>query len=164
MTVEDMLSGLQALPIALAIGESDWLFPAFESAHVVAIALVVGSIMIVDLRLLGIASNRAPVSALVAEILPWTWGLFAIAVLSGLGLFISDATGYFANPAFRWKMVLLTLAGLNMVVFHLTAYRSVRQWDQGTPTRWSARVAGALSLILWVGVVAFGRWVGFVGG
>ncbi len=162
MTIQDTLTWLQALPIALAIGESDWLFPAVESAHVVAIALVVGSIMIVDLRLLGITSNRTPVSELAIEILPWTWGMFVIAVLSGVGMFISNATGYFDNSAFRWKMVFLALAGLNMVVFHLSAYRSVHHWDQDKPTQLSAKIAGALSLTFWIGVVAFGRWIGFV--
>jgi hypothetical protein len=157
-----MLAWLQELPIALTIGESDWLFPAIESTHVVAIALVVGSIMIVDLRLLGIASNRSPVSELVGEVLPWTWGLFVVAVLSGTGLFISDAAGYFYNPAFRWKMAFLALAGLNMLVFHLTAYRGVRHWNREKPTPLPVRVAGALSLACWIGVVAFGRWVGFI--
>lgn len=162
MNIQETLEWLQRLPLALSISESDWLFPSIESVHVVAIALVVGSISIVDLRLLGIPSDREPVAELSREILPWTWGLFVIAVLSGFGLFISNATGYFANPAFRWKIVLLALAGLNMGWFHLTAYRSVHHWNAGRPTPSSARLAGALSLSFWIGVVAFGRWIGFV--
>jgi hypothetical protein len=162
MTVQDMLIGLQTSPIAHAIGESDWLFPAIESTHVVAIALVVGSIMIVDLRLLGLASTREPVHELLTDILPWTWGLFVIAVLSGAAMFISNASDYFINPAFRWKMAFLALAGVNMIVFHLTAYRGIQQWNLARPTPLQARFAGALSLTLWIGVVAFGRWIGFV--
>ena len=162
MSIEDTLTWLQDLPLALAIAESDWMFPAIEAAHVIAICLVVGSIMIVDLRLLGLTSNRKPVTELATEILPWTWGLFVVAVISGLGMFITNATGYFENPAFRWKVVFLVLAGLNMVVFHLTAYRSVHHWDQEKPTLLSAKIAGALSLTLWIAVVAFGRWIGFI--
>lgn len=162
MNIQDALTWLELLPASMAIAESDWMFPAIECVHVIAITLVFGSIMIVDLRLLGLTSNRKPVTELTTEILPWTWGLFVLAVLSGLGMFISKASDYYGNPAFRWKMLFIALAGLNMMVFHLTAERSVAHWDQEKPTLRAAKIAGALSLILWIGVIAFGRWIGFV--
>jgi len=156
-----LLAWIEALPISLAMKESAWLFPAFESVHVIAISLVVGSIAIVDLRLLGLTSNKKPVSELAGEILPWTWGLFCIALLSGAMMFCANAAGYFDNTPFRLKMLFLVLAGLNMAMFHLFAYRSVHLWDHGTPTAAGAKVAGGLSLLLWIGVVLFGRWIGF---
>ncbi len=162
MDVKPLLSQIQALPFSQAVAESPWLFPAIESAHVIAITLVVGSIMIVDLRLLGVTSNRKPVSELAAEILPWTWGLFGLAALTGLGMFVSKAVTYFDNTPFRIKMLLLALAGLNMLVFHFTTYRSVHLWDKEKPTLLAAKVSGALSLCFWIGVVAAGRWIAFV--
>ena len=162
MDIRSLLTQIEAWPAAQATRESAWLFPAIESVHVVAITLVVGSIMVVDLRLLGFTSNRKPVSELATEVLPWTWGLFAVAVASGLGMFISKATGYFDNVPFRIKMVLIALAGLNMIVFHLTAYRSVHHWDQEKPTLLAAKISSGLSLAFWIGVVAAGRWIAFV--
>lgn len=162
MDVRTLLNGLQALPFSQALRDSGWLFPAMESAHVVAVSLVVGSIMIVDLRLLGMTSRRRPVTQLTREVLPWTWGSFLIAVASGLAMFASKAVDYFDNPAFRLKMLFLLLAGANMAVFHLATHRSVQDWDHEKPTRLSAKIAGGLSLALWIAVVTCGRWIAFV--
>ena len=156
-----VLNWLYALPLADAIRTSAFLFPAIESLHVIAITLVVGSIAIVDLRLIGITSNRKPVSELSVEVLPWTWGCFVVAVIAGSLMFISNAPAYFANTPFRLKMVFIVLAGLNMLVFHFFTYRSVASWDRDVPALLSARVAGVLSLLLWAMVVGFGRWIGF---
>jgi hypothetical protein len=101
------------------------------------------------------------VTELTREVLPWTWGLFAIAVASGSLMFISKASAYFANWPFRLKMLCLLLAGLNMMFFHIFTYRSVQLWDQDRPTLMGAKVAGVLSLTFWVCVVTFGRWIGF---
>ncbi len=152
---------LQATPFGVAVSESGWMFPAIESAHVIFIALVVGSIAIVDLRLLGLASNNTSIVKLSDEVIRWTWIAFVLAVITGVLLFASNATGYYANVPFRWKMLLLVLAGVNMLVFQFLTYRSVKLWEMGkAPT--AARVGGALSLTFWIGVVAFGRWIGFV--
>lgn len=162
MQIQALLAWLQALPPSQAMRDSGWLFPAVESGHVVAISLVVGSIMIVDLRLLGITSRHKPVTQLAGEVLPWTWGFFVVAVATGLAMFASKAEDYFENPAFQLKMLFLLLAGLNMAVFHLTAYRSVQHWDHEKPTLFSAKVAGGLSLLFWIAVVTCGRWIAFV--
>ena len=97
-----------------------------------------------------------------AELLPWTWGAFALAAFSGIALFTSAATSYVANPAFLIKMGLLFAAALNMMIFHFITWRTVHHWDEDTTTPTGAKVAGGLSLLFWVGVVTFGRWVGFV--
>jgi hypothetical protein len=104
---------------ATAIRESGVLFPWIESVHVLAVTLVVGSISIVDLRLLGIASVNRSVASLSIEVVPFTWIAFAVAVLTGSALFAPHAVGYANNFQFRMKMLLLVLAGVNMLVFHL---------------------------------------------
>lgn len=162
MTLEDGLTWLEAQPFATAIAESTWLFPAIEVFHVMALTLVVGSIAMLDLRLLGVSRRNYGVLELAAESLPWTWGAFAGAVTSGLCMFSSAATFYAGNVAFQVKLILILLAGINMAVFHSTAYRSVHRWDHQLPTPVAARVAGTLSLAFWIGVVFFGRWIGFV--
>lgn len=151
---------LEGLGYSSAIRDGDWLFPGIETVHVLALTLVVGSIARVDLRLLGIASRERPVTHVMAEVLPLTWGAFAIAVTSGFLLFSSAAVKYAADGPFRFKLALLGLAGVNMLVFHSVTYRRVTEWDStATPT--GARLAGAISLLLWIGIVFCGRWVGF---
>jgi len=159
---EHFLQWLESTAPAVAISQSDWLFPGIESIHVMAITLVVGSISMVDLRLLGINLRHRPVGELMAEILPWTWLSFAVAVTTGALLFSSSATHYWGTVPFRAKMAVLALAGVNMAVFHATTYRSVERWGRAAHTPAAAKAAGGISLGLWIGVVTFGRWIGFV--
>ena len=161
IALDPILTWLENLPFSTVMRESDWAFPSVESAHVVAICLVVGSIGIVDLRLIGLASRRSRVTDLTREILPWTWGLFAVAVASGLTMFASKAHAYVADAPFRWKMLCLALAGLNMLAFHLTSFRRVRAWDGPGPTPLAAKAFGGVSLGLWITIVGLGRWIGF---
>lgn len=151
---------LQNLPFSVAIAESAWMFPTIESLHVLALAVVVGSIMIMDLRLLGIARRRLPVTQVAEEILPWTWMAFVSAAITGGLMFVSRAADYWENDFFRVKIVLLGLAGLNMGVFHLMTWRAVEAWREGA-TPMAARAAALTSLMLWIAIVICGRWIGF---
>jgi hypothetical protein len=159
--IADFLAWLEATPFSQFIHESAYGFPAVECVHVVAITLVFGTIMIVDLRLLGWASIGVRVTALTREILPLTWGAFALAVVTGSLLFVSQPVEYVANTAFRLKMLALVAAGLNMAAFHAVGYRSVASWDAQTPPPARARWAGALSLVCWTAVISCGRIIGF---
>ncbi|HEV7691719.1 MAG TPA: DUF6644 family protein [Hyphomonadaceae bacterium] len=160
MTLESAASWLENLPFPTAIRESAWLYPIFETIHVMALALVVGSIATVDLRLLGVARRNQPAWRIAQQALPWTWIAFAVAVVTGALLFSSQAVKYVDNVPFRIKLVLLALAGINMAAFQFGAGRTINTWGEGqAPT--GARIAGALSLVFWIGVVAAGRWIGF---
>jgi hypothetical protein len=160
MALEQVLTRLQDLSLPTQIRESDWLFPSIETVHVFALVLVVGTIMTVDLRLLGLANKERPFSQVAAEMLPWTWTAFAIAALAGMLMFSSKALTYYGNIPFRLKMICLLLAGINMAMFHWLGTRHLETWDHGRPPR-SAKLAGGASLLLWVTIVAAGRWVGF---
>jgi hypothetical protein len=160
MTLEQALTRLQDLSFPTQIRESDWLFPTIETVHVFALVLVVGTIMTVDLRLLGVANKERPFSQVAAEMLPWTWTAFAIAALAGMLMFSSKALTYYSNIPFRLKMVCLLLAGINMVMFHWLGTRHLEAWDRGRPPR-AAKLAGGVSLLLWTTIVAAGRWIGF---
>lgn len=157
----ELLSYLEDSGVADAIRENDLLFPFIESVHVVAICLVVGSILAVDLRLLGLASTRRPLSSVTRGILPLTWGAFALAVASGGLMFLSNATKYLGNGYFIAKMVLIGVAGLNMMIFHAISARGQPSWDKDARLPLAARVAGGVSMVLWIAVVACGRWIGF---
>ena len=152
---------LEYLPLAMEIGAT-WWFPLLESIHVVSITLLLGSILMVDLRLLGIAAMPYAVSGMIRELVPWTLMAFIVSVITGLGLFITRASAHMNNPAFQWKLILLALAGINMLYFHGRGYRQIAQWDTGSSMPWQGRLAGALSLLLWSGVMLSGRWVGHI--
>ena len=151
---------LEALPFATEVRESWWLFPTVETIHVLALVTVVGSIFTVDLRLLGLTSRQRPYSELAHEMLPWTWSAFVVASLTGLTMFASKAVTYAANWPFRFKVLFLLLAGVNMLVFQFSSAHKLIEWDRQTPPI-TARFAGGASLLLWTAVVAMGRWIGF---
>ncbi|MEO6186052.1 MAG: DUF6644 family protein [Steroidobacteraceae bacterium] len=150
---------LQNTPIAVLVGE-DW-FPWVESAHVVFLAAVAGTIFTVDARLAGLTSRQLRFTYLSEKLLPWTWGAFIGAAITGGLMFIANATSYVGNTPFLIKMGLLLLAGVNMLYFQFVTFRTVQAWDSGTPIP-AARVAGVLSMLVWGGVIGFGRWIGFV--
>jgi uncharacterized membrane protein len=156
-----LLTRLEATPLAEFIRESDWAFPTIEAVHVIALALVIGTIAIVDLRLLRLASTQCTYTEVSREVLPWTWAAFATAVASGSLMFLSHAVDYYGNTAFRIKMLLLVLAGVNMLVFQLVTARDVGQWDRGGAVPVAGRIAATLSLAFWIAVVFCGRWIGF---
>ncbi|HYP79939.1 MAG TPA: DUF6644 family protein [Steroidobacteraceae bacterium] len=150
-------------------GVAEWMrqslkaMPFVESAHVLAIATVFGTILIVDLRLLGWAGAHRPFSVVSREMLPKTWVAFAAAVVTGALMFAPNAITYYGNTAFRLKMLALVLAGLNMAVFHLLTARSPNWEDNAHPPA-PGRVAAVLSIALWVAIIFLGRWIGFTKG
>jgi hypothetical protein len=143
------------------IAESTWMFPTLETLHVIALVTVLGTIFVMDLRMLGLTSNKFAVTKTANDTLPWTWGAFVLAAITGLLLFASKASSYVINPYFLWKMAMLALAGLNMMYFHFITYRTVEHWDRDASMPVSVKVAGALSLVFWLLVVFFGRAIGF---
>jgi hypothetical protein len=138
--------------------------PFIESLHVLAAATVFGTVFIVELRLLGFPDTRRPVTLISREMLRLTWAAFCIAVLAGVLMFAANAHTYYANTAFRLKMLSLLGAGLNMAIFQGVTYRTVSAWDRNVPTPLAGRVAGALSILLWLTVIFFARWIGFTKG
>lgn len=161
MSLETTLQQIYDLPISASIRENVNAFPLIESLHVLAITLVFGTILIVDLRLVGVAAHRRSADRLIRELLPYTWVAFALAVISGVLMFVSNAPAYAANLEFQLKLVAIALAGLNMAIFHSTAHRRIADWDTDLPPPAAARVSGFLSLALWTVVIVLGRWIGF---
>ena len=159
--LQDLIAFVEHGTLGELVRENDLLFPFIESVHVLAVCLVVGSIAVVDLRLLGFASVDRPVGRLMRSILPITVGAFGLAVAAGSLLFISHASKYLENRFFIAKITLIALAGVNMAVFHLIGARNLDQWENDALPPLFARVAVGLSLFLWVSVVACGRWIGF---
>ncbi|MET0166886.1 MAG: DUF6644 family protein, partial [Vicinamibacterales bacterium] len=157
MDVPALLKWLQETALATRIRDSLFVFPLLESAHVIGLALVFGTIAIIDLRLLGLASTHRSFQRMASDIMKWTWAAFALTALTGSLMFITNAVVYADNFYFRAKMVLLVLAGLNVLVFELTAARTIHRWDRDRSAPPIGRTVATLSLLIWVAVIFAGR-------
>ncbi len=135
-----------------------YLFPTVEALHIMGSVALVASTSILSLRLAGLFLREIPVSKVASQFLPWAWLGFGCQVVTGILLFMSEATQAYANVIFQVKMALIVLAGINALVFHQTVYRRVKTWDASNPP-FSAKFAGYASIVLWFAVIAAGRWL-----
>jgi hypothetical protein len=149
---------------------SEWMRTSLKAVaiinalHVISIVTVFGTIFLVDLRLLGIPNVQRSFMRMHDELLRWTWGAFGVAAVTGVLLFMVNAVTYYRNTAFWLKMLTIVLAGINMFIFERMTARTAPSWDKGVAPPGGARLAGALSIVLWLAVIVFGRWIGFTKG
>jgi len=148
--------------LSTSIRESVYLFPIVEGIHTLGITVVVGTVAVLDLRLLGLIMKREPVTRIARQVLPWTWAGFSLMFVTGLLLSIAESATNYYNWAFRAKLILLLLVGINTLIFHLTTYRSVSKWDMATTTPLHARAAAVCSLSLWGGIIVAGRMIAYL--
>jgi hypothetical protein len=151
----DFFRWLVNSPWSQVMNSYEWVFPAVQSLHFIGFAMSIGTIAIVDLRLLGLGMRRQAAAELAADLEPWTRAGIAIMLITGPLMFSTDAVTYHYNPSFQFKMVCLMLA----LLFHFTLHRRAAQPD-ASPI--AAKLAGATSLLLWTAVVAGGRMIAFV--
>jgi hypothetical protein len=162
LSLKELMSWIQSTEVAMLISQSRGWFPALEMIHVTATTFVFGMIAIIDLRLIGALSRRFAISDLYRDVIPLTWAAFAVAALTGGFLFISQAVAYSANFAFRMKFALLLLIAINLLVFRRFVYPGIATQDRDAPLPFAARLAGAISLAGWVGVVSCARWIAYL--
>ena len=147
--------------MSVAIRESIWVYPILDVLHCVGILLVAGTIVVVDLRLLGLGLRRLPVSSVIGQVLPWTLSGFAFMFVTGSLLAWAEPVRLYHSLFFPWKLLFLAIAGLNAFLFHFRIYRGVGAWDTASLTPTRARLAGAVSIVCWICVIAAGRAVGY---
>ena len=156
---------LEASALARAMREWLWLYPSVEIVHIVGIALLFGSIAVLDLRLLGFSKSTISVRRLSWQVLPWSAASFLLIVPSGLLMFTAHASDFLANPVFPIKMGLILLAGVNAALFHTIAMRTADVWDteemKDLRPPPSVRFAGAASLLIWIAVISCGRLLAY---
>jgi hypothetical protein len=146
---------------SIALHESLYMYPIVESVHVLTLCVFVGMSVMLDLRLLGIALRRVPVSEVTDRLVPWMVAGFAVMFVTGILLFYAIPIRSYQNVFFRIKVIALVLAGANAWVFHNGVHRKVTEWGLGrTPPR-KARIAGVLSLLLWAVIIVCGRMIAY---
>jgi hypothetical protein len=161
MQLDLLLKALYDTPLATAMRENEALFPWVEALHVIALTLVLGSIAVLDLKLIGVSSTKRPLASVLRDVLAPTWLGFGVAVATGLAMFSSNAVAYAHNACFQSKMLLLAGLGLNTALFHLWLAPRIERAPPGATLPWQARLSGIASIALWIAVTALGRWIGF---
>jgi hypothetical protein len=152
---------LASTPGSIALHESLYGYPLVESVHVLTLCLFVGMSVMLDLRLIGLALRRVPVSEVTDRLVPWMIVGFVIMFISGVLLFYAIPVRSYQNIFFRVKVIALLLAGANAWVFHSGIQKRVAEWDLDTVPPKKARVAGAASLALWAAIIVCGRMIAY---
>jgi hypothetical protein len=161
VSILPVLEWIASTPWSIALKESLYVWPLVESTHVLSLGLFVGTAIMLDFRLLGLAMRRVPVSEVTGRLLPWTRAGFAVMALTGLLLFFSTPVRNYQNIFFRVKVLLLIVAGINVWLFHSRVHRRVSEWDLDAVAPKAARVAAVVSIVAWTGVVVAGRLIAY---
>lgn len=155
-----LLASLEATPLSLAMRTDLWLYPIVEIVHILGFAILVGSIVMFDLRLLGFA-RHLPVQALGNHLLRWSVTSLLLIVPAGLMMFSAHPQEFVANRIFLLKLTLIATAGVNALMFHLGVYRTVDSWNAGVPVPALARAHAFASIAIWIGVISCGRLLAY---
>lgn len=158
--MQSVLVWLESSWLAALVNNSTWMFPTLETLHFVGLILLIGSLLVVDMRLMGVGPT-VPVSS-VLVFLPWSLVGFAINFITGVMFFVSDPDNYYPNTAFRLKMLAVLLAGLNAVWFKLSVHPQIVAGGEQAALPDNARVIAGLSLFLWLSVIVFGRLIPYL--
>ena len=152
---------LETTGVSVMIRESTLMFPVIEGTHVLTLTLSAGTIIALDLRLMGWGMRKIPVSVIFEQLRPWSLLGFVISFISGILLFWSEPVKCYTTASFIIKMFLLLGAGINAFLFDRTVYPTVAGWDNDAVVPSRARMAGYMSLFLWAGVIFCGRWTAY---
>jgi hypothetical protein len=155
------LGWIEQTALAVAMRHWLWLYPAVEVVHIVGFVVLVGAAAMFDLRLLGIGKSLG-VADMARHLLRPARAAALLVVPTGLLMFTAHASEMAQNPAFRLKLLLIAGAALNATLFHRGVFRTVEAWNRDAATPAAARLAGAVSLILWAGVITCGRLLAYL--
>jgi uncharacterized membrane protein len=154
-----LLKTFMSVKIVSPFMHSKWGWPTCESLHFIGLSLLIGTIATFDLRLLGMA-KRVPIGAL-HKLVPWGVGGYLINVTTGLMFLVTEPNQYFYNSAFHFKMLFMSLAGLNVLAFYSAVFRRVRFLPAGADAPLPAKLIGGISLFCWIAIIVCGRMLTF---
>jgi hypothetical protein len=157
----ELFEWLGNTPWSIALHESRYAFLVVLTIHVLTLSVFVGTALMIDLRLLGVTMMRVPASQVIARLVPWSAAGLILMMTSGALLFYAAPLVRYQNVFFRMKMATLVLALLNAWLFHRTVYRRIADWDGDAVPPRAARLAGGLSLVLWVVIITAGRMMAY---
>lgn len=163
MHLYELAQWLQNTSWATGIRESFNLYPALYTLHIFGFVIMVTATSVLDLRILGYGLATRPVTSVSSIAIPWARVGLGANLITGFLVFAAQAVNMYTNTAFRVKMLLVLLAGINVGVVELTIRRNENDWDERGPAPGVARFSALLSILLWFGIVAMSRVIGFTG-
>jgi uncharacterized membrane protein SirB2 len=156
--MEHFCDWLSNTNFSMTIQTVAWIIPAVQTVHILCVSIVMSSMAMLDLRLVGVAGRSQPISRMVQRFVPWVWWTLPVLALSGSILIIGEPTRELLNPYFRTKMVLLAIVILITLTVQLRNRSNAQFWET---RRVPAILLGAVSLLLWVGIITCGRWIAY---
>ena len=157
--VQAFCDWLSNTSVSLKIQTVLWIIPAVQTVHILCVSIVMASMAMLDLRLMGIAGKRQPISRMVTRLVPWVWRVLLILVATGAILIIGEPDRELLNWAFRTKMAMVATVSLITLLVQQLNKRDATFWEN---RRIAAAAVGVVSLLLWVGIVTAGRWIAYV--
>jgi uncharacterized membrane protein SirB2 len=161
MSIFEICQWIQDSSIGTQIRESTYVFPVVEGLHVIGLAISVGTIAIVDLRLIGVTMKKERVTDVIEQLQAMTLTGFALMFISGILLFWSEAARLYPSYSYRIKFIFIALLGINAALFHSSIYQTVDKWNNDAVTPWRARMAGWIGITFWAVVIFCGRWTAY---
>ena len=153
---------LSMTPVSLVLQTVEWIIPAVQSVHILAIAIVMSSVIILDLRLMGLMGHSQSISGLTRRFLPWVWSSLVVLLLTGIVLITAEPRRDLLNGVFQTKMALLAVAIVVTAVFQEIVRRNMEFWDLSPQRRAAAWATAVVSLLVWSAIVGCGRWIAYV--
>lgn len=157
--VQAFCDWLSNTPVSLKIQTVLWIIPAVQTVHILSVSIVMASMAMLDLRLMGVAGKRQPISRMVDRFVPWVWRVLLILLATGVILTIGEPERELLNWAFRTKMAMVATVSLITLAVQLMNRRDDTFWEN---RRIASATVGVVSLLLWVGIVTAGRWIAYV--
>jgi hypothetical protein len=158
MSLLAMAKWLQETQGSISIRESILMFPLLEGSHLLGIAVSAGTIAISDLRMMGLIFKKESASDVFHQLIPWTTAGFVMMIVTGMLLLWSEPVKLYGSIWFRYKVLFLFLAGMNVLIFHSSkVYRTIHEWEWAANPPRAAKIAGWVSLISWGIVIIAGR-------
>jgi hypothetical protein len=151
---------LQEVPIIDKIGSTGLLYNTFSVLHYFCVFVMVGSMALVDLRVMGLAANRVSLTELADQLLPWMWTSFVIAMISGFFEFAPEGTSFAPDHIFQWKLILVALA----TIFGIFVQMGVRGWGKAPSVPAGAKIVAFISLALWLSALLLALDVAAISG
>jgi len=161
-SLDSFCTWLAATPLSQSIQSVEWVIPAVQTVHILAVAAVMSSALMLDLRLLGLGSRDQTVLSVAARFLPFIWWPLPLLLASGVTLIIAEPARALENPVFYLKMGLLLAAVGITLACQIPLARNAEFWGLSAGRRWAARVVASVSLPLWAAIIFAGRWIAYI--
>jgi hypothetical protein len=157
--LRDVFVYVSELENSIALRESQYVWAWLLVAHIISMCLFAGTIIMMDLRLLGVGIMQTPFSQVQRRLFPWQVAGMVFSAITGVAIVYADPMKYYANIIFWTKMVTMALAGLNALAFHYITEYTVVDWDAKVAPPFGAKLAGGLSIVMWANVIVAGRLI-----